>query len=57
MLLVDAGDTAFVSVKPVETSLRLVLLDTGISVSLSAADLANLKAVFTAVVLGQVRSQ
>ncbi len=54
VLLLDVGDTTFVSVKPAENPLRLVLLDTGISVSLSKRDLDNLKAVFTAVVLGEV---
>ena len=53
-MLVDVGDTTFVSVKPAETPLRLVLLDTGISVSLSSRDRSNFKEVFTAVVLGEV---
>ena len=53
-MLVDVGDTTFVSVKQAETPLRLVLLDTGISVSLSPRDRSNFKEVFTAVVLGEV---
>lgn len=35
--------------------LRLVLLDAGIVAELSAADLSNFRAVFLAVVMGQVR--
>ncbi len=53
-MLVDVGDTLIVSVKDTDSSLRLVMLDVGITVSLSEQDLANFRAVFTAVVQGQV---
>lgn len=52
--LTDLWDTVVVSVRPNPCPLRLVLLDAGIVAQLSANDLANLKAVFTAVVLCQV---
>lgn len=55
MMMVDEGDTMFVSVKSAECPLRLVLLDTGISVTLSSRDRDNFKSVFSAVVLGEVR--
>ena len=50
----DEGDASFVSVKTTENPLRLVLLDTGISVRLSPCDRRKFKEVFTAVVLGEV---
>ena len=53
--MVDVGDTTIVTVKPVDNPVRLVLLDVGIASSLSSQDLTNLKAVFTAVILGEVR--
>lgn len=52
--LTDLWDTVVVSVRPDPCPLRLVLLDAGIVAQLSQHDLANLKAVFTAVVLCQV---
>ena len=54
MMLVDVCDTLVVTVKPVEQPVRLVLLDTGITASLSENDLQNLKNVFTAVIIGDV---
>lgn len=53
--LTDLWDTVVVSVRPNPCPLRLVLLDAGIVAQLSENDLANLKAVFTAVVLCQVK--
>lgn len=55
--LTDLWDTVVVSVRPQPCPLQLVLLDTGIVAQLSDSDLANLKAVFTAVVLRQVGSR
>lgn len=52
--LTDLWDTVVVSVRPDPSPLQLVLLDAGIVTKLSDRDLANLKAVFTAVVLHQV---
>lgn len=52
--LTDLWDTVVVSVRPDPSPLQLVLLDAGIVAKLSDHDLANLKAVFTAVVLHQV---
>lgn len=52
--LTDLWDTVVVSVRPDPCPLQLVLLDAGIVTQLSDYDLANLKAVFTAVVLRQV---
>lgn len=51
--LTDLWDTVVVSIRPVPCPLQLVLLDAGIVAQLSDYDLANLKAVFTAVVLQQ----
>nr|XP_046251409.1 uncharacterized aarF domain-containing protein kinase 2 [Scatophagus argus] len=51
--LTDLWDTVVVSVRPDPCPLQLVLLDAGIVAQLNDADLANLKAVFTAVVLRQ----
>ncbi|XP_035520644.1 uncharacterized aarF domain-containing protein kinase 2 [Morone saxatilis] len=51
--LTDLWDTVVVSVRPNPCPLQLVLLDAGIVAQLSDHDLANLKAVFTAVVLHQ----
>lgn len=52
--LTDLWDTVVVSVRPDPCPLQLVLLDAGIVAHLSSHDLANFKAVFTAVVLRQV---
>ncbi|XP_027897526.1 uncharacterized aarF domain-containing protein kinase 2 isoform X2 [Xiphophorus couchianus] len=49
--LTDLLDTVVVSVRPGPCPLQLVLLDAGIVAQLSDHDLANFKAVFTAVVL------
>ncbi|XP_068579498.1 uncharacterized aarF domain-containing protein kinase 2 [Cebidichthys violaceus] len=49
--LTDLWDTVVVSFRPDGCPLQLVLLDAGIVTQLSDYDLANLKAVFTAVVL------
>ncbi|XP_041853889.1 uncharacterized aarF domain-containing protein kinase 2 [Melanotaenia boesemani] len=51
--LTDLWDTVVVSVRPDPCPLQLVLLDAGIVAQLSDHDLANFKAVFTAVVLRQ----
>ncbi|XP_047451344.1 uncharacterized aarF domain-containing protein kinase 2 [Mugil cephalus] len=51
--LTDLWDTVVVSVRPEPCPLQLVLLDAGIVAHLSDHDLANFKAVFTAVVLRQ----
>lgn len=53
--LTDLWDTVVVSVRPDPSPLQLVLLDAGIVAQLSDHDLANFKAVFTAVVKRQVR--
>ena len=50
----DICDTVVVNVKPVENPVRLVMLDAGISASLTVQDMQNFKAVFTAVVVGEV---
>lgn len=55
--LTDLWDTIVVSVRPEPCPLQLVLLDAGIVAQLSDHDLANLKAVFTAVVLRQVMTE
>lgn len=52
--LTDLWDTVVVSIRPDPCPLQLVLLDAGIVAQLSDRDLANFKAVFTAVVLRQV---
>lgn len=52
--LTDLWDTVVVSVRPDSCPLQLVLLDAGIVAQLSEHDLANLKAVFIAVVQCQV---
>lgn len=49
--LTDLWDTVVVSVRPEQSPFQLVLLDAGIVAQLSDSDLANFKAVFTAVVL------
>ncbi|XP_029290715.1 LOW QUALITY PROTEIN: uncharacterized aarF domain-containing protein kinase 2 [Cottoperca gobio] len=51
--LTDLWDTVVVSVRPDPCPYQLVLLDAGIVAQLNERDLANLKAVFTAVVLQQ----
>lgn len=53
--LTDLWDTVVVSVRPDSCPLQLVLLDAGIVAQLSEHDLANLKAVFIAVVQCQVK--
>lgn len=53
-MLTDLLDTVVVSVRPPPCPIQLVLLDAGIVAQLSDRDLANFKAVFTAVVLRQV---
>ncbi len=54
LMAIDVHDTLIVSVKTAESPLRLVLLDAGISASLSSKDLINLREVFAAVILGEV---
>lgn len=49
----DVCDTLVLEVRP--RPLRLVLLDAGIVAELQSADMHNFRAVFTAVVQGQVR--
>ncbi|KAG7258406.1 hypothetical protein CRUP_038308 [Coryphaenoides rupestris] len=51
--LTDLWDTVVVSVRPQPCPYQLVLLDAGIVAQLSARDLANFRAVFTAVVQRQ----
>uniref|UniRef100_A0A673BDN2 ABC1 atypical kinase-like domain-containing protein n=1 Tax=Sphaeramia orbicularis TaxID=375764 RepID=A0A673BDN2_9TELE len=51
--LTDLWDTVVVSVRPHPYPVQLVLLDAGIVSQLSEHDLANFKAVFTAVVMRQ----
>ncbi|XP_028304027.1 uncharacterized aarF domain-containing protein kinase 2 isoform X2 [Gouania willdenowi] len=51
--LTDLWDTVVVSVRPEPCPYQLVLLDAGLVAQLSDSDLANFKAVFTAVVLKQ----
>lgn len=53
--LTDLWDTVVVSVRPSPPPLQLVLLDAGIVAQLSEGDLRNFRAVFTAVVLRQVK--
>lgn len=55
--LTDLWDTVVVSIRPEPCPLQLVLLDAGIVAQLSDYDLANLKAVFTAVVLRKVMKE
>lgn len=55
--LTDLWDTVVVSLRPEPCPLQLVLLDAGIVAQLSDHDLANFKAVFTAVVLRQVMNK
>lgn len=51
----DLCDTLVVEVQPPVRRLCLVLLDAGIVAELQSADMQNFRAVFTAVVQGQVR--
>lgn len=51
----DLCDTLVVEVQPPLGRLCLVLLDAGIVAELQSADMQNFRAVFTAVVQGQVR--
>jgi hypothetical protein len=53
-MLVDVGDTVIVNVKPIDCPVKLVLLDVGITASLSEEDRQNFRNVFKAVVLGDV---
>lgn len=53
-VIVDLLDTLIVELQPSSSPLRLVLLDAGIVAELKSKDLENFRAVFTAVVLGQV---
>ncbi len=53
-MLLDVCDTVIVNITPVENPVRLVMVDAGITTSLSEQDLGNFKAVFTAVVIGDV---
>ncbi|XP_009704258.1 PREDICTED: uncharacterized aarF domain-containing protein kinase 2, partial [Cariama cristata] len=53
--IVDLCDTLVVEVQPPLRRLCLVLLDAGIVAELQSADMQNFRAVFTAVVQGQVR--
>lgn len=53
--VVDLCDTLVLEVRPLPRHLRLVLLDAGIVAELQSADMQNFRAVFTAVVQGQVR--
>lgn len=52
---VTVRDTLVATLAPALCPLRLVLLDAGIVAELQASDLRNFRAVFLAVVLGQVR--
>lgn len=54
-LVLDLCDTLVLEVRPPPRQLRLVLLDAGIVAELQSADMQNFRAVFTAVVQGQVR--
>ena len=56
LVMVDLCDTVVVNVLPADNPIRLVLLDVGISASLTENDLQNFKDVFTAVVIGEVRT-
>lgn len=53
--LTDLCDTVVVSMRPAPAPLQLVLLDAGIVAQLNDRDRRNFRAVFTAVVLRQVR--
>ena len=57
LMLVDVGDTVIVTTKEVDNPLRLVILDTGITSSLSEKDRENFRSVFTAVVKGEVSGE
>ncbi|CAH1777512.1 unnamed protein product [Owenia fusiformis] len=52
LVILDLGDTVMINVKSVECPLRLILVDAGITSSLSKSDLQNFREVFTAVVQG-----
>lgn len=51
----QVNDTLMATIAPALSPLRLVLLDAGIVAKLQASDLRNFRAVFQAVVMGQVR--
>lgn len=53
--IVDVCDTLVLEVQPPFRQLCLVLLDAGIVAELQSTDMQNFRAVFTAVVQGQVR--
>lgn len=55
--LTDLWDTVVVSMRPTPPALQLVLLDAGIVAQLSETDQRNFRAVFTAVVLKQVKDR
>ncbi|XP_078272899.1 putative aarF domain-containing protein kinase 2 isoform X2 [Rhinoraja longicauda] len=52
--IVDLCDTLIVNVHPSQCPLKLILLDTGIVTQLQPSNFHNLKAVFTAVINGQL---
>lgn len=54
--IVDLCDMLVLEMHPSRPPCQLVLLDAGIIAELQSADLENFRAVFRAVVLGQVRS-
>ena len=54
LLVTDLLDTIIVSPVPVESPLRIVLLDVGICNTLAAHDLSNLRDTISAIILGQV---
>ena len=51
---VDVCDTMIIHSVPQESPVRLVMLDAGIATSISEKDMDNFKAVFIAVILGEV---
>lgn len=53
LVMVDVGDTMVTTVEPLQSPLRLVLLDCGIISTLKASDRTKFKQVFTAVVKGE----
>lgn len=55
-MLLDVCDTVIINIKPMEVPVRLVLLDAGIATMLSEKDRQNFSDVFTAIVIGEVRS-
>ncbi|KAK7482603.1 hypothetical protein BaRGS_00026204 [Batillaria attramentaria] len=53
LVMVDVGDTMVTMVAPVESPVRLVLLDCGITATLNDSDKTKFRQVFTAVVKGE----